>query len=30
VRGHKVGAQNVIPNVNVRIDTWNVADWRWS
>ncbi|WP_213880791.1 peptide ABC transporter substrate-binding protein [Pseudomonas sp. dw_358] len=30
VRGHKVGIDGVIPNVNVRIDTWNVADWRWS
>ncbi|BCH66479.1 peptide ABC transporter substrate-binding protein [Agrobacterium vitis] len=30
VRGHKQGVENVTPNVNVRIDTWNVATWRWA
>jgi peptide/nickel transport system substrate-binding protein len=30
VRGHKFGAQNIVPNVNVRIDSWNVGDWRWA
>ena len=30
VRGHKKGVENVVPNVNVRIDTWNVATWRWA
>ncbi len=30
VRGHKQGVENVVPNVNVRIDTWNVATWRWA
>lgn len=28
VRGHKQGVENVTPNVNTRIDTWNVATWR--
>ncbi|CVI20039.1 MULTISPECIES: peptide ABC transporter substrate-binding protein [Rhizobium/Agrobacterium group] len=28
VRGHKQGVENVKPNVNNRIDTWNVATWR--
>lgn len=28
VRGHKEGVENVKPNVNNRIDTWNVATWR--
>ncbi|WP_421407229.1 peptide ABC transporter substrate-binding protein [Agrobacterium tumefaciens] len=28
VRGHKQGVENVKPNVNSRIDTWNVATWR--
>jgi peptide/nickel transport system substrate-binding protein len=28
VRGHKQDVQNVLPNVNVRIDTWNIATWR--
>ncbi|WP_421404554.1 peptide ABC transporter substrate-binding protein [Agrobacterium fabrum] len=28
VRGHKQGVENVKPNVNTRIDTWNVATWR--
>ncbi|MBP2168231.1 peptide/nickel transport system substrate-binding protein [Erwinia toletana] len=30
VRGHKQGASNVIPNVNVRIDSWNVGTWYWA
>lgn len=29
VRGHKQGAENIIPNVNVRIDSWNVNSWYW-
>ncbi|MFF2322835.1 peptide ABC transporter substrate-binding protein [Agrobacterium sp. NPDC058088] len=28
VRGHKQGVENVTPNVNTRIDTWNVSTWR--
>jgi peptide/nickel transport system substrate-binding protein len=30
VRGHKAGVENVIPNVNVRIDSWNVGSWYWA
>ena len=30
VRGHKQGVENVTPNINVRIDTWNVATWHWA
>lgn len=30
VRGHKQGVENVVPNVNVLIDSWNVATWRWA
>jgi peptide/nickel transport system substrate-binding protein len=30
VRGHKQGVENVIPNINVRIDSWNVATWHWA
>lgn len=30
VRGHKQGAMNIIPNVNVRIDSWNVGAWYWA
>lgn len=30
VRGHKQGAMNIIPNVNVRIDSWNVGRWYWA
>jgi peptide/nickel transport system substrate-binding protein len=30
LRGHKTGLQGFQPNVNVRIETWNVADWRWA
>ncbi len=29
VVGHKQGAENIIPNSNVRIDSWNVATWYW-
>ncbi|NDL61600.1 peptide ABC transporter substrate-binding protein [Enterobacteriales bacterium SAP-6] len=29
VVGHKQGAENIIPNSNVRIDSWNVAAWYW-
>lgn len=28
VRGHKEEIENIRPNVNVRIDSWNVATWR--
>lgn len=27
VRGHKQGIEGVKPNINTRIDTWNVATW---
>ncbi len=30
LRGHKTGLEGFQPNVNVRIETWNVADWRWA
>ncbi|MGY4495400.1 peptide ABC transporter substrate-binding protein [Pseudomonas sp. TE3610] len=30
VRGYKAGVNNFVPNINVRIDTWNIGDWRWS
>ncbi|TCQ03135.1 peptide/nickel transport system substrate-binding protein [Rhizobium sp. PP-F2F-G36] len=30
VRGHKDGIEKVQPNINTRIDTWNVATWRWA
>lgn len=30
VRGFKEGVNGFSPNVNVRIDSWNVADWYWS
>ncbi|MFT4185456.1 MAG: peptide ABC transporter substrate-binding protein [Rhizobium sp.] len=30
VRGHKVGVENVTPNINVRIDSWNVGSWYWA
>ncbi|NIF20308.1 peptide ABC transporter substrate-binding protein [Candidatus Pantoea multigeneris] len=29
VRGHKQGAENITPNINVRIDSWNVNRWGW-
>ncbi|MCX8997037.1 peptide ABC transporter substrate-binding protein [Rhizobiaceae bacterium BDR2-2] len=29
VRGHREGVQGIDPNINVRIDTWNVKDWYW-
>ncbi len=29
VLGHKQGAENIIQNSNVRIDSWNVATWYW-
>ncbi|BDA86572.1 peptide ABC transporter substrate-binding protein [Aureimonas sp. SA4125] len=29
VGGFKKGVEQYLPNVNVRIDTWNVAAWRW-
>ncbi|PZX18763.1 peptide/nickel transport system substrate-binding protein [Palleronia aestuarii] len=30
LRGHKTGLEGFDPNVNVRIETWNVAEWRWA
>ncbi|RUU28581.1 peptide ABC transporter substrate-binding protein [Mesorhizobium sp. M6A.T.Ce.TU.016.01.1.1] len=30
VRGHKSGVEGVVPNINVRIDSWDVATWYWS
>ncbi len=30
VRGHKEGVEGVTPNVNVRIDSWNVGTWHWA
>ncbi|MCB8836795.1 peptide ABC transporter substrate-binding protein [Aurantimonas sp. VKM B-3413] len=29
VRGHKTGLEGVVPNTNVRIDSWDVATWYW-
>jgi peptide/nickel transport system substrate-binding protein len=29
VRGKKAGISGVLPNVNNRIDTWNVNSWYW-
>ncbi|WP_062202616.1 peptide ABC transporter substrate-binding protein [Aureimonas sp. AU12] len=30
VGGYKTGAAGYVPNVNVRIDTWNVNTWAWA
>ncbi|WP_180900559.1 peptide ABC transporter substrate-binding protein [Martelella soudanensis] len=30
LRGYKTGIEGFEPNVNVRIDDWNVGTWRWS
>lgn len=30
VRGHKSGVEGIVPNINVRIDTWDVASWYWA
>ncbi|WP_274426891.1 peptide ABC transporter substrate-binding protein [Chelativorans sp. YIM 93263] len=30
LRGHKTGLEGFDPNVNVRIETWNVNEWRWT
>ncbi|MER8466556.1 peptide ABC transporter substrate-binding protein [Mesorhizobium sp. M1396] len=30
VRGHKSGVEGVEPNINVRIDSWDVATWHWA
>ncbi|NWJ25749.1 peptide ABC transporter substrate-binding protein [Rhizobium sp. RM] len=30
LRGFKKGFEGYVPNVNVRIDSWNVNSWRWS
>jgi peptide/nickel transport system substrate-binding protein len=28
--GTKAGIEGLTPNVNVRIDSWNVGSWRWA
>lgn len=30
LRGHKTGLEGFNPNVNVRIETWNLNEWRWA
>ncbi len=30
VRGNKANVLNVTPNINVRIDSWNVNQWKWA
>ena len=30
LRGHRAGLEGFQPNVNVRIETWNVSEWRWA
>lgn len=30
LRGYKSGLEGFDPNVNVRIETWNVSEWRWT
>lgn len=30
VRGRKAGVEGVLPNINNRIDTWNVSAWHWA
>jgi peptide/nickel transport system substrate-binding protein len=30
IRGRKEGVEGYQPNINNRIDTWNVRDWRWA
>lgn len=30
VRGHKDSVEGVVPNINVRIDTWDIASWYWN
>jgi peptide/nickel transport system substrate-binding protein len=30
LRGHKTGLEGFDPNVNVRIETWNLNEWRWA
>ncbi|MAU98468.1 MAG: ABC transporter substrate-binding protein, partial [Fulvimarina sp.] len=30
VRGHKSDVAGVVPNINVRIDSWDVATWYWN
>ncbi|MBB5221387.1 peptide/nickel transport system substrate-binding protein [Amaricoccus macauensis] len=27
--GTKTGIEGLVPNVNVRVDSWNVGSWRW-
>ncbi len=29
VRGHKSGIKGVVPNINVRIDSWDIGSWYW-
>ena len=30
VRGYKTGLEGFEPNVNVRIESWNVNTWKWT
>lgn len=30
IRGSKASVQGLVPNVNNRIDTWNIRSWRWA
>ena len=30
VRGRKKGVEGFLPNINNRIDSWNVNTWRWA
>jgi len=30
LRGHKSGMEGYAPNVNLRITTWNVNEWKWA
>lgn len=29
VRGTKAGMEGVMPNINNRVDTWNIGTWYW-
>jgi peptide/nickel transport system substrate-binding protein len=30
LRGYKKGFEGIVPNVNVRIESWNVNTWKWA
>ncbi|HEY0122016.1 MAG TPA: peptide ABC transporter substrate-binding protein [Rhizobium sp.] len=30
LRGYKKGFEGMVPNVNVRIDSWNINTWKWA